>query len=497
MSDDNNSIFNIDELDDFGSRAQSGKQISDDELKELLKYLDDEPVKTYVSERRDKPPLSHHADLDDTTVTDFLGIQHANTGTLPGDGATHVIPDDVRRIFDSAPIPGQSAHTAPKQTEPENKYDKRDYRAIHRDRRPRTGCLGGFLYFLFVVCLSAALAFGGWIAANDVLALNKPEKTATIVLPEKIFTELTDDDGDSYTTADISYVADILKREGFVDYPVLFKVFAKISHADKKIDPGEYELSTSYDFRALVAHMQGFEKYDTDETTVCTIPEGKTLKQTFELLEAAGVCRAEELWDSAANTEFDYWFLSSDSVGDARRLEGYLFPDTYEFWLNMNPDNVIKKFLDNFDAKFTEEMRTAAEVNGVEIKDIVIMASLIEMEAANDDERPIISSVIYNRIASSQFPFLQIDASIQYILPERKERLTNEDLLIDDPYNTYLYRGLPPGAIANPGLASLKAAISPEETNYFFYALNKDGVHSFFEEYSSFQSFTNSSEYGG
>ena len=119
------------------------------------------------------------------------------------------------------------------------------------------------------------------------------------------------------------------------------------------------------------------------------------------------------------------------------------------------------------------------------------------MEAANDEERPNIASVIYNRLSSSDYPFLQIDATIQYILPERKDRLTYDDLLIDDPYNTYLYKGLTPGPIASPGLASIKAALEPAETEYYFYALNKSGAHSFFEDYYSFEAFVNSEDFGG
>jgi len=108
-----------------------------------------------------------------------------------------------------------------------------------------------------------------------------------------------------------------------------------------------------------------------------------------------------------------------------------------------------------------------------------------------------IASVIYNRLESADFPCLQIDATIQYALPERKTKLSNEDLQIDSPYNTYKYSGLPPGAIANPGLAAIKAAISPESTNYYFYALTIDGEHRFFETYSEHTQFTNSDEYGG
>ena len=506
MSDDNKTFF--DEINDLNGLLDSTgpvPDISDEELQDILGLIGEETaelpkvetVDEIVREYQSSPHTASDPSSETTAVGDLSSLLHSDTDTLPG-AETHVIPDDVRKIYESKPLPEiKEPEKDEEEDEPEEEYVARNYRAIHRDRRHRTGCLGGLLYFLFIVCLSAALAFVAWIAANDVLALNKPEKVGIVEIPESAFTEKTDEEGNSYMSADISVVANKLKQAGFIDYPILFKLFARFAHADQKIDPGEYELSTSYDYRALISHMKKSARYSTDETTVVTIPEGKNLRQTFELLEEAGVCSVEDLTEAAANTDYDYWFLSADTLGDERRLEGYLFPDTYEFWVNSNPDRVLERFLDNFSAKFTEEMRQQAEESGRDVREIVIVASLIEMEAANDEERPNIASVIYNRLKSSDYPFLQIDASIQYILPERKERLTYDDLLIDDPYNTYLYKGLTPGPISNPGLASLKAALEPADTGYFFYALNKNGAHSFFEDYYSFENFVDSEEFGG
>ena len=143
------------------------------------------------------------------------------------------------------------------------------------------------------------------------------------------------------------------------------------------------------------------------------------------------------------------------------------------------------------------EMRLIAGESGYSLHEIVTVASLIEMEAGKDAERATIASVIYNRLNSSYYPYLQIDATIQYALEERKESLTNADLQIDSPYNTYKYTGLPPGPIANPGLASIRAALEPESTGYYFYALNKSGSHNFFATQSQFEYFVNSSEFGG
>ncbi len=292
----------------------------------------------------------------------------------------------------------------------------------------------------------------------------------------------------------MTLVANELKKAKIINYPTLFKIFGAIAKADKKIDPGMYKLSSDLDYRAIVSTMQ---EGSSDEVIKITIPEGKTMSEIFAIFEEKGVCTAARLKESATNYNFKYKFLDSSTVGESKRLEGYLFPDTYEFYLNETSVNVLKKFLDNFDAKVTDDMYAQANKLGYEMKDIVTIASLIEKESANDNESAKIASVIYNRLKSSSFPYLQIDATVQYALPERKVKLTNDDLKIDSPYNTYKYEGLPPTAIASPGIVSIKAALSPESTSYYFYALNKNGSHSFFESSNDFDKFVSSADYGG
>lgn len=512
MTDDfrNDSLTDILGDDAAGSDKPYNSVMTDEELERYLLELDNDPV------------VSAATDLEKTTVTDlkeldiFFSTQD-NSLTSHKD-ATSVIPNDVRSIYEftekNEVITGNQQQAAPEFNPYENlqdadavgvepEYEHRDFRPIRRRRNYRTGCMGGVLFFLFVLCVSIILVVLGWMAANDVLALTKSEMTAEITLPEDIFTdtkvEITDEEGnvttDTIVTADINYVADMLKQAGIIEYKFLFKLFAKFSDADKKIDPGTYVLSTSYDYRAIVTKLQTGS--GASDTTLVTIPEGKTLIQTFELLDKAGVCSVEELIESATYTDFKYEFLNPTTLGDENRLEGYLFPDTYEFWLDSSPDNVITKFLENFNAKFKKEMYARANEMDMTVHEIVTLASLIEMEAGNDEERPIIASVIYNRLGSDFYPYLQIDATIQYILDERKAELTETDLAIDNPYNTYFYPGLPPGPIANPGLASIESALYPEDTEYYFYALNKQGTHNFFTDYESAEAFTNSDEYGG
>ncbi len=366
---------------------------------------------------------------------------------------------------------------------PEPVYTARDYRPIRRKRSYRTGLRGGLMYFGFVVCVSVILASVGWLAADDVLSLNKDYVEAEIYVGEKL---------------DMKQVSSELYNKGLIRYPKLFRIFAKLMNAETKMDPGVYSLSSKLDYNAMVHAMHQSESNIEERATVkVMIPEGKTLKQTFQILADHGVCPYETLLECGANYEFKYDFLEDLPYGSDTRLEGYLFPDTYEFYAPSDPEDAIGKFLANFNAKVTAEMRLQASEMGYSLHDIVTIASLVEMEAGKDSERPTIASVIYNRLNSSYYPYLQIDAAIQYALEERKESLTNEDLEIDSPYNTYKYTGLPPGPIANPGLASIRAALDPESTGYYFYALNKSGSHNFFATMDQFERFVNSSEFGG
>ena len=353
---------------------------------------------------------------------------------------------------------------------------------VRRKNRFIRGVLRFVLWLTFVVAASFALSGVGWLLANDFAAFNKEPLSATITI--------TKDD-------DLNSVADKLKDNGMIEYKWFFKLFGKVAHAEDKIGIGDHELNTTMDYSALINHMRSSSGALTSETVRVTIHEGATVKQIIELLAEYGVSTVEELTNAAANYDYTYPFITGQK-GDIRRLEGYLFPDTYEFYVNGNAANAIGKLLSNFNAKL-DTLQDGLDSSGRALSEVVIIASLIEKETDGRDQANI-ASVIYNRLnnVGETYHLLQIDASQIYGLGDRfSGKLSQADLDIDTPYNTHIHEGLPPTPISNPGLASLRAALEPSETGYYFYALGKDGVHHFFATYREFLNFVNSGNYGG
>ena len=378
-----------------------------------------------------------------------------------------------------------------------NKSDSE--RVIRRTKY--TGVSGGLRYIAIIVCLAVILAFFGWMVASDMLSLNKDDIEVVVTLPESIFSTETvnvvDEDGnitgtEEVTYADVGYIAGALHSAGLVRYKWLFKYYCAISNAYRLFDPGEYELLGTYDYRALVQHMR--KSSAIMKTVTVTIPEGFTMNDIFKRLEENGVASYDDLMYAAEHSTYKYWFVEENTVGGAERLEGYLFPDTYEFYVGMEPSSAINKMLQNFESKFTDDMREAADYRGLTVHQVLTVASMIEKETASDDERPMVSSVIYNRLGTGWT--LGFDSTILYVHQDHEGEPTAEMLEEDSPYNTRLYGGLPPTPICSPGLASIQAALYPSTTYYWYFAADKEtGELHFFEDQNNFNYFVQSQNY--
>lgn len=349
-----------------------------------------------------------------------------------------------------------------------------------RRRRHR---LGGVQYLLFVLIVSAVLAGIGWLLINDLCAFNRDPATATI--------EVTS--GDT-----VGSIATKLKSAKLIEYKWFFQLFADLSHAKDKIGIGSYQLNSDMDYRALITNMRNSSGNLNADTVKVTIPEGYTVTQIISLLASKGVNTEEALTEAAKSATFNYDYI--ESTGEISRLEGYLFPDTYEFYLNEKASNALNRLIQNFDNKMTEDRLNEVESSGYSLKQIITIASLIEKETDGTDQRNI-ASVIYNRLndtgSHGTYRKLDIDASLLYALPDHEGAITNKDKKVDSPYNLYTNEGLPPTPIANPGLTAIDAALEPASTDYYYYALGKDGVHHFFTNYDDHLKFVKSSEYAG
>ena len=330
----------------------------------------------------------------------------------------------------------------------------------HRRRKNKKFNWG--IYIACVVLGSVVLASLGWLLANDLCSLNKKDVTVTIEVTE----------GET-----LGQVARQLKQEGLINYKWFFKLYANITGDKKLIDPGSYELTSDMDYRALIRGMHDYEaaKLKQEGKVKVTIPEGYSVQETIQLLADSDVSNVEDLTEAAKNHVFDYTFVDNENLGSITRLEGFLFPDTYEFYVKENADSALSRLLSNFQDRIMDDPDIAPLLanSSYSLKEIVIMASLIEKETDGTD-RAVISSVIHNRLENvgETAHLLQIDASLVYAAGRE---ITEDDYqTLDSPYNLYTHQGLPPTAIANAGKASIVAALKPDKTNYYFYVLNPD-----------------------
>ena len=330
------------------------------------------------------------------------------------------------------------------------------------------------IWVAIVIACGISLGRLLWICATDVLAFGREDRVTTITISES-------------DVGNIDAIADKLYNAGLIQYKQLFRFYASLSSADEKISAGTFELNTLFDYNALVKGMSATSSYR--ETVKVTIPEGYTCAQIFALLEEKGVCTVAEL--KAYEVQSDYWFLEGSNTNAEYPLEGFLFPDTYNFYVGDSAKGVFRRFLGRFDEIFTDELKAYVKTSKYSLYQIMIVASMIEKESAGSRENYDISSVIYNRLNNSAaFPFLNIDATIVYAQGGQSDFIDKE---LESPYNTYKYRGLPPTPICNPSLLSIQAALSPASTKYYYYALDPStGLHHFSKTYAEHQEFLNS-----
>ena len=265
-------------------------------------------------------------------------------------------------------------------------------------------------------------------------------------------------------------IAADLAEAGLVQNDWSFVQTVKSEGLDGKLKAGDYKLSKAMDQMEIAAILASGKAFV--ETFKIAIPEGYEFHMIAQKLADEGRINLETFEKLAEEHPFDYRFLQGERMYQ-KRLEGFLFPATYEFKLGADELDILTAMLDKFDRVFTDEMYAQAEAMGLTVNEVVTLASIVERESRVAEEFPIIASVFHNRIKETQK--LESCATIQYLLGERKERLLFVDLKIDSPYNTYMNVGLPPSPIASPGELALKSTLSPADTDYFYFVVSGDG----------------------
>jgi UPF0755 protein len=277
-------------------------------------------------------------------------------------------------------------------------------------------------------------------------------------------------------------VGERLEEEGVVSSAILFRILVALEGYEGRLVAGDYELEKG------MPSVQVIDRLHRGITSplVVTVIEGMRAEEIADIMRREGVVSREAFLE-AIQGSYEFAFLRNKP--ESVNLEGYLFPDTYFFGRTTTVEDAVKQMLENFDAKFSEELREEADNAGLSLHTVVTLASIVEREAQVAEERPIIAGVFLRRL-SRGIP-LEADPTVQYAVandPESvaeygywKKELTQEDLEIDSPYNTYRNWGLPPGPIANPGLDSIVGVVRPAQTNYLYFVAKPDGSHAFAE----------------
>ena len=372
----------------------------------------------------------------------------------------------------------ERANEATRVTDMSDKVEPSEPATTRKKKKKKDDDVGGtivsslvrtVIYLVTVTVIAVVLSIFIINVGNDVFAFVKSDEAIDVTIPENA------------TRADI---ADILYDNGVINYKTAFKIYGSLKHIEENFVAGNYTVTPMMNYKDL---YNAFKEKPVSGTTWITIPEGYTTDEIIALMLKNGIGGTKEDYVKAINeddySEFDFVKELDENGYDTNRfykLEGYLFPDTYEFYNASDAHTVVRKMLKRFDEIYNEKLRARAEELGMTTDQVVILASMIEKEAGLSSDFRNVSAVFHNRLAAGGgFLYLSSDATavyaIQHETGERPKHVTAEMMKKDTPYNTYLHAGYPPGAIANPGMNAIKYALYPADTYYYYFVSLESG----------------------
>lgn len=360
-----------------------------------------------------------------------------------------------------------AAEIKPSQSEPD--YERSS--PVRKKRRRFSGRLPLVLIvttIIFTVAISLSLLIIS--VGRDMLAIGKSDDIKIVSIPEG---------------ANTDEVAQILYDEGIIKMPKAFVFISKLGGADTKYIAGEHELSPSNAYETIISELTTDKSLER-ETVDVTFVEGCDLISAGKQLEEAEVCDAERFvyYFNAGDYGFEFEkFLPASTASKFNRMEGYLFPDTYTFYVNTDPEVVCQKIYKNFNEKFKSEYYTQMKKMNMTLDEVVTLASIVQAESPDIETMKKVASVFENRLSNpEEYPKLQSDPTTYYVDEVIKPNIEIPSEAIFEAYDTYKCNGLPPGAIGNPGKDAIEAVLYPAKTDYYFFYANIDTGETFFAE---------------
>lgn len=356
----------------------------------------------------------------------------------------------------------QASRTA-KQTQ---KRAARAHDARNKEKRKGNRLFFRVIWIVMVVLVSFLAGQYAVDGINDMLATGRDAVEVTVDLPVDPTTE---------------EVADILEEKGVIQEKTFFKIYAMFTNSSEYYSNGTFKLDTSMDYQAIINALQ--RTSNRLDTVRLMIPEGTSVVELASLLETNGVCAASDFLAAANTTELDESYEVLGFIEDRGtryyHLEGYLFPDTYDFYQNDDVTSVIMKLVNNAGKKLLDdEIQEQVEASGMTFDEVLTLASIIQMEAADTDDMYMVSSVLHNRLEDgAQYDIFTLDCDSTSYYPYRTKESVPEAQreTFTSTYNTYTVSGLPAGPICNPGLDAIDAALNPQATNYYYFCHDADG----------------------
>lgn len=409
----------------------------------------------------------------DEAIAGDSGDTPADTGGAPdlnadnesgADGEDENIPEDIPQNVSDEEDEDEEAQ---RERERLRLKEKRK----NKKRRKKThGRLAFALIMVTVVISVAALVAVAAIGiSSEILGLDRSGTEFSVEIPENSGTEA---------------IANILYDEGIIGNPDLFRLVSKLKGADGTYMAGSHKLNPNMTYSDIIEVLRE-EPINPREFINITFPEGIRLIDAAAKLEEAGVCPADKFIRAFNSTSYGFDFEEHVTVSSKKfyKMEGYFFPDTYQFYLDEDPKNIVKKVFRNFESKITPNQYGRMEDIDMTLEEVLTLASIVQREASDPADMRLVASVFRNRLDNpDEFPLLQSDPTSNYAKEVIAPNLEVFSQTMCDSYDTYVGGGLPPGPICNPGMDAIDAVLYPRETDYFFFCSDLSTGEFFFAE---------------